>query len=113
MAADTTTKPVPTATPTTVPTEASAKLPAAQFSANTTQGKIPLVVQFTDKSVSTGTTTYAWDMNNDGVVDYTVKNPVYTYKTAGTFTVKLTVTNASGSDSEIKTGYVTATSSSV
>ena len=86
-----------------------AKLPAAQFSASTTQGKTPLAVQFTDASVSAGTTSYAWDVNNDGITDYTVKNPVHTYSAAGTYTVKLTVTNASGSDSEIKTGYITAT----
>jgi PKD repeat protein len=47
------------------------------------------------------------------VVDYTIKNPVHTYQTAGTFTVKLTVTNASGSDSEVKTGYISTTSSPV
>ncbi len=72
-----------------------------------------MTVQFTDTSVSSGTTSYAWDVNNDGTVDYTVKNPVHTYTTAGTFTVKLTVTNASGSDSEIKTGYITATSPAI
>jgi PKD repeat protein len=99
--------------PTPSPTTAPAKLPYAQFSADTTQGKYPLSVQFADKSVTTGTTSYAWDMNNDGVVEYTVKNPVHTYKSAGTFTVKLTVTNASGSDSEIKTGYITTTSPTV
>jgi PKD repeat protein len=100
-------------TPTPSATITPAKLPAAQFSATATQGKNPLVVQFTDTSVSTGTTSYKWDINNDGVVDYTVKNPIHTYQTAGTFTVKLTVTNASGSDSEIKTGYITVSSPSV
>jgi parallel beta-helix repeat protein len=49
-------------------------------------------------------------MNNDGVVDYTSKNPSHTYKVAGTYTVKLTVTNSSGSDSEIKSGYIRVTS---
>jgi len=103
----------PTPTPTPTPTAAPAKLPTAQFIANTTQGKYPLAVQFTDQSVSTGTTTYAWDVNNDGVADYTIKNPVHTYQAAGTYTVKLTVSNASGSASEIKTGYITASSSPV
>jgi PKD repeat protein len=102
LIANTTPSPSATITP--------ARLPAAQFSATTVQGKVPLVVQFTDASVSTGTTSYRWDINNDGVVDYTVKNPVHIYQTAGTFTVKLTVTNTSGSDSETKTGYVTVTS---
>jgi len=63
-------------------------------------------VQFTDKSVSAATTSYQWDMTNDGVVDYTTRNPVHTYQTAGNYTVKLTVTNASGTDSEIKSNYI-------
>ncbi len=105
--------PAPTPTPTPTPTAAPAKLPAAQFTANTTLGKYPLTVQFTDQSVSAGTTTYAWDVNNDGVTDYTTKNPSTPITAAGTYTVKLTVTNASGSDSEIKTGYITATSSPI
>ena len=70
-------------------------------------------MQFTDQSVSAGTSTYAWDVNNDGTTDYTTKNPSHTYTAAGTYTVKLTVTNASGSDSEIKTGYITTTSPAV
>ena len=84
--------------------------PTAQFTANTIQGQSPLTVQFTQQSVSAGTTSFTWDMNNDGIVDYTTKNPVHTYQTAGTYTVKLTVTNATGSDSEIKTNYITVTS---
>ena len=82
-------------------------LPTALFTANITQGQAPLTVQLTDRSVSTGTTSYQWDINNDGVVESTLKNPVLTYTTAGNKTVKLTVTNASGSDSEVKTNYIT------
>ena len=98
--------PLPTPTPTPTPIPAHS-LPAAQFTASATKGVTPLTVQFTDTSVSTGTTTYEWDINNDGVVDSTVKNPSLTYTIAGTKTVKLTVKNASGSDSEVKTGYIT------
>jgi PKD repeat protein len=104
---------MPLPTPTPAPAVVPAKLPVAKFAANTTQGKAPLVVQFTDTSVSTGTTSYAWDMNNDGVSDYTTKNPLHTFTSAGSYSVKLTITNSSGSDSEIKTGYITATSSSM
>ena len=107
------TKPTPTPTPTPKPTVTPARLPAAQFTASATSGQAPLKVQFTDQSVSTGTSTYAWDVNNDGTTDYTTKSPSHTYTAAGTFTVKLTVTNASGSDSEVKTGYITASSSPV
>ena len=88
----------------------TAPVPTAQFTATTTQGQSPLPVQFTDLSVSTGTTSYQWDINNDGVTDYTAQNPSHTYPAAGNYTVKFTVTNASGSDSEIKTQYIRVSS---
>jgi PKD repeat protein len=94
----------------TAPVTPPVFLPTAQFSANITQGQVPLAVKFTDQSITPGSTSYQWDINNDGIVDYTTQNPVHTYTTPGTYTVKLTVTNASGSDSEVKTGYITATS---
>jgi PKD repeat protein len=67
-------------------------------------------VQFTEQSTGTAPLTYAWDFTNDGSTDSTVKSPSFTYKTAGTYTVKLTVTNADGSDSEIKTNYISVSS---
>ena len=88
----------------------STGIPTAQFTANITEGQAPLTVKFTDNSVSTGTTTYNWDIINDGTTDYTTKNPSHTYTAAGNYTVNLTVTNASGSDNEIKSRYITVTS---
>jgi len=85
--------------------------PTAQFTANTLQGKAPLTVQFTDQSVSAGTATYAWDMNNDGIAEYSTRNPVHSYQSAGLYTVRLTVTNKDGSDSEIKTNYIQVSAS--
>jgi PKD repeat protein len=81
-------------------------LPTAAFVANATAGYAPLTVQFTDQSLRAAT--YAWDFDNDGTVDSTVASPTYTYSTPGVYTVKLTVTNAGGSDDELKTSYVTA-----
>ena len=81
--------------------------PAAQFTASPLQGIAPLTVQFSDQSVSAGTSAYAWDVNIDGKPEYTTQNPRHTYPAPGKFTVKLTVTNASGSDSEIKTDFIT------
>jgi PKD repeat protein len=94
----------PTPTPTPVPPP-----PTAQFTANITAGQAPLSVQFTDQSVSAGTTSYTWDINNDGVTDYTTKNPIHTYQAAGDYTVNLIVTNTSGSDSEVKSNYIRVT----
>ncbi len=60
---------------------------------------------------STGTpTSWAWDINNDGTVDYATQNATHIFTTAGTYTVNLTVTNEAGSDDEIKTDYITVTS---
>jgi PKD repeat protein len=90
--------------------------PIAQFTANTTGGGVPLAVQFTDKSVITGTATYKWEFKNEkGKITSTstVKNPSITYATTGNKTVKLTVTDASGSDSEIKTSYIIVSSITV
>nr|WP_202798128.1 DUF3344 domain-containing protein [Methanocella conradii] len=84
----------------------AATSPVAQFTSNVTSGVTPLTVQFTDQS--TGSITgWAWDFDNDGMVDSTEQNPVYTYNAPGTYTVNLTVTGPGGSDSEIKTDYIT------
>lgn len=51
---------------------------------------------FTDKSTtSSGTMAWSWDFG-DGVGKSTSENPTYSYKKAGTDTVKLTVTTNSG-----------------
>jgi len=82
--------------------------PVANFTANTTSGNAPLTVQFTDLSTEEPTS-WAWDFQNDGSTDSTVQNPVFTYATAGTYTVKLTATNDGGSDTETKASYITVT----
>jgi trimeric autotransporter adhesin len=80
--------------------------PVAAFSATPTSGPAPLAVTFTDGSTNLPTS-WAWDFDNNGSVDSTVQNPVYTYPAPGTYTVKLTASNSAGSDNEIKTGFVT------
>jgi PKD repeat protein len=72
--------------------------PSAAFTASPTSGVAPLTVQFDD--TSTGTVdSRAWDFQNDGTVDSTAPSPTFTYTSSGTFTAKLTVTNAFGSTS--------------
>lgn len=83
--------------------------PVAQFSATPTVGLPPLAVQFTD--ASTGTIySYAWDFNNDGIIDSTEKNPLYAYTTTGTYTVKLTVSGPGGSNSMVRSNYISVNS---
>ena len=50
--------------------------------------------QFTDLSIATGSTITSWFWDfGDGTGTSTVQNPVYTYTAAGTYDVKLIVTN--------------------
>jgi PKD repeat protein len=80
--------------------------PTAAFSGTPLTGDAPLTVTFTDESTG-APTAWAWDFNNDGTTDSTAQNPSYTYDTPGIYTVKLTVSNALGSDDEVKAGYIT------
>lgn len=79
--------------------------PVAAFSANRTTGG-PGDVLFTDSSTNTPTA-WAWSWG-DGTANGTTQNPTHTYA-AGTWTVTLTATNVYGSDSEVKTDYITIT----
>ncbi len=84
----------------------TAILPTASFASNVQSGTAPLTVYFTDQSTGSPTS-WAWDFDNNEVTDNTTQNSTYIYTTAGTYTVKLTVTNATGSDDEVKTNYIT------
>lgn len=80
--------------------------PTAEFSANTPLGcSLPQTITFTDESTF-GTNAWAWDIDNDGVTDYTTQNPSHTYTVAGSYTVRLIATNANGSDTVTKTSFV-------
>ena len=77
--------------------------PTADFSGTPTSGCTPLTVNFTDLS-SGEITSWSWNFGDGGTSS--AQNPSHTYVTAGDYTVSLTVTDASGSDTEVKTGYI-------
>jgi outer membrane protein assembly factor BamB len=79
--------------------------PVASITANVTVGTVPLTIQFTDMSIGYPTS-WQWSFG-DGNIS-TEENPVYTYYTSGTYNVSLTATNAAGSGSVVKTGYIVA-----
>lgn len=79
--------------------------PVAEFTATPRSGYPPLAVTFTDQSVGS-VTTWQWDFENDGTVDSTSQNPVFSYAREGIYNVTLTVTGPGGSDTELKTGYI-------
>ena len=53
-----------------------------------------------------GLINWSWDFNNDGTVDSTEQNPVYTYANAGNYSVGLTVKGKGGSTTTTKTDYI-------
>ena len=85
---------------------AQAVAPVANFSANVTSGTVPLLVDFV--STSTDATGWAWDLDHDGTVDATSETVVYSYAVPGVYTVALNVSNAEGTDTEVRIDYITA-----
>jgi len=77
----------------------------ADFEANPTEGKAPLTVTFTDKSTG-NPTSWEWDFDGDGTVDSTDQNPQWTYNDPGWYTVKLTVSDGTNSDTCVKEMFV-------
>ena len=51
--------------------------PVADFVATPTSGPAPLAVSFTDLSVAAST--WAWDFNNDTIIDSTAQNPTFVF----------------------------------
>jgi len=43
---------------------------------------------------------YAWDFNNDGIVDSTVQNPAHTYNAVGNYMASVTVTDSQANSEE-------------
>lgn len=78
--------------------------PTANFSAQSVSGCAPLVVSLQDLSTG-GPTAWKWDFGNGN--SSTLQNPSATYFLPGTYTVSLTATNSSGSNSITKTAYIT------
>ncbi|AGB02186.1 PKD domain-containing protein [Methanoregula formicica] len=78
--------------------------PVAQFDAHYAFTTIPTKVEFVDTSLGSKPMTWEWDFG-DGVTS-TEQNPSHTYLRRGTYTVKLTVKNAYGTSTAIKTDYI-------
>ena len=81
-----------------------AQVPVANFTAAQTEGCAPVVINFQD--LSTGNpSSWQWNFGNGSTS--TLQNPSTTYFTPGTYTVTLTATNGSGSNTLTRTGFVT------
>jgi len=76
----------------------------ADFVADNTSIPVNGAVNFSDNSSGTPT---SWNWNFGDGTSSTQQNPSHTYTTSGVYTVQLTVSNGTNSDTETKTGYIT------
>jgi len=80
--------------------------PVAAFTGSPTSGTASLTVAFTDTSTGSPTS-WLWNFGDSSSVNATVKSPVHTYASTGTYTVALTATNSAGSNTLTRTNYIT------
>lgn len=80
------------------------------FSANVTNGTIPLTVNFTDYTDYTNQTPpFSWNWSfGDGGYNNTAQNTTYTYTGVGLFNVSLNVTTDDGSNTSTRYQYILA-----
>lgn len=84
--------------------------PIADFSADKQNICPSQTVNFTDNSSGT-VSTWSWEFTGGSPNTSTQQNPSVSYANPGTYTVKLTVSGANGSDVETKTAYITVAAS--
>lgn len=85
----------------------TASVTVAEFTADAPTGSLEngmFTVTFEDLSVNA--TSWAWDLDGDGLIDSTQRNPQFTYTLEGTFTVSLSVMGPGGSDSNTRYDFV-------
>lgn len=87
--------------------------PTAGFNATNTSGCAGLTTSFTDLSTTDGVnniTSWTWDFGDGNIQTFTAPPFQHTYATAGVYSVKLIVTDASGcSDSLTQNNIITTT----
>ena len=89
---------------TTITATFNTTAPVADFSGSPVAGTLPLTVAFTD--LSTCATSWNWNFGDN--TTSTIQNPTHTYdQQIGSFTVSLTATNPSSSNTITKTNYIT------
>lgn len=87
--------------------------PVADFSANFTAISAGGSVVFTNQSTY-NPTSWSWTFTGGTPASFNGQNPPsITYNTPGTYPVTLTVTNANGTDTETKAGYIVVSAAAV
>lgn len=90
---------------------ASPSAPSADFTSNKTSVCPGSTVSFTDASTG-NPTSWSWTFTGGTPSTSTQQNPTITYNTPGTYAVSLTASNANGSNTNTKNGYITVLSAS-
>ena len=80
--------------------------PEADFSANQTAIVAGQQVVFMDQSTN-NPSSWAWSFPGGNPATSDLQDPIVTYPNPGTYNVSLTSTNAAGTDSETKNGFIT------
>lgn len=85
----------------------SVSIPDADFTANTTNAIIPISTQinFTFNGNSTGITSYSWNFGDGGTSN--LQNPSYNYTSQGFYSVSLTTSNGTCTNTKYKPFYIT------
>ncbi len=86
----------------------NSSVPIPVFSGRPLSGSAPLAVTFTDNSSGTITNRF-WDFGDGNTTNTTELSFVYTYASAGTNTVSLTVSSQFGTNTAVRAAYVVVT----
>jgi PKD repeat protein len=87
----------------------------AAFQVEETMGASPLTISFQDFSTATSSTTltsWAWDFDNDGTIDSNDPEPTWTFSDEQAYTVSLTVSDGTESNTRTLENYITVLGSS-
>ncbi|MDD2633906.1 MAG: C10 family peptidase [Bacteroidales bacterium] len=82
----------------------------ADFYANATSLTLGQTVNFTDNSIG-NPTNWNWNFGDGGTSQ--MQNPSYTYNSEGIYTVELTISDGTNSDTETKTAYINVSEASL
>ena len=80
----------------------------ADFTADITDGEVPLIVNFTDLSTPGAMDEWYWDYGDGN--NSSLQNPAHEYLLPGNYTVSLTVTADATTNTETKVDYITVNS---
>ena len=75
--------------------------PTAEFCSDTTKGYAPLTISFYDRSLSYYQTITSWEWDFGDGYTSTEQNPIHTYQSSGTYSVKLKITTVKGDTASI------------